>query len=279
MSERFCAFSFVDRITSFAPGVSAAGRYTIPAGVDAFPPALVAEAVGQLAAWSAMARLDFAFRPVAGLAGELAFNGDVTPGQTLDLSVSIEHCDAEAIAYDGSASVDGVRVLTLAHSVGPMLRMEEFDAPAALRADLEVLRGPGAPAGRFRGVPARMVRVIERTPGERWRAELQVPAAASFFDDHFPRRPVFPGTLLLDTHLALAAQLAAETAPLRDAGALRPARAIDMKLRAFIPPGQGLELRLEVQTATPTAAMIAITTRMNGKSVSTGRAEIARRAS
>jgi 3-hydroxyacyl-[acyl-carrier-protein] dehydratase len=127
-------------------------------------------------------------------------------------------------------------------------------------------------------VPARAVTVIERAPGERWRAELQVPAAAPFCGDHFPRRPVFPGTLLLDTHLALAAQLAAETAPLRDAGALRPARAIDMKMRAFIPPGQVLELRFEVQAATPAGATIGIATRANGKSVSTGRAEIAPRA-
>jgi 3-hydroxymyristoyl/3-hydroxydecanoyl-(acyl carrier protein) dehydratase len=278
MSERFSAFSFVDRITSFEPGVRATGRYTIPPGVDEFPPALVAEAVGQLAAWAAMSRLDFAFRPVAGLAGELAFLRDAAPGQTLDLTVAIEHCDEEAIAYDGTASVDGVRVLTLEHSVGPMLPMDEFDAPGALRADLAVLRGPGAPGGRFRGVPARAVTVIERAPGERWRAELQVPAAAPFFGDHFPRRPVFPGTLLLDTHLALAAQLAAETAPLRDAGALRPARAIDMKMRAFIPPGQVLELRFEVRAATPAGATIGIATRANGKSVSTGRAEIAPRA-
>ena len=74
--------------------------------------------------------------------------------------------------------------------------------------------------------------------------------------DHFPRRPVFPGTLLLDTQIGLAVQLAGEAAPLRHAGSLAPVRVSDVKMRAFIPPGQVLELRLELQSATPEGATI-----------------------
>lgn len=277
MAERFSAFSFVDRITRLEPGVRASGRYWVPGAVAQFPPALVAEAVGQLAAWAAMSQLDFRFRPVAGLAAEALFTRDVAPGQTLDLEVGIERCDEEAISYGGTASVDGSQVLALSHCVGPMLPLEEFDAPAAVRADFEVLRGAGAPAGRFQGVSTREVAVIERAPGERLRAELRVPESAPFFGDHFPRRPVFPGTLLLDTQIGLAVQLAAEAAPLRDAGVLAPVRVSDVKMRAFISPGQVLELRLELQSATPAGATISIGARANGKPVSTGRADIAPR--
>jgi 3-hydroxymyristoyl/3-hydroxydecanoyl-(acyl carrier protein) dehydratase len=277
MAERFSAFSFVDRITNVEPGVRATGRYWVPGAVAPFPPSLVAEAVGQLAAWAAMSQLDFRFRPVAGLAGEALFTRDVAPGQTLDLEVGIERCDQEAISYGGIASVNGAQVLALRHCVGPMLPMEEFDAPEAVRADFELLRGAGAPAGRFQGVPPREVAVIERVPGERLRAELRVPAAAPFFGDHFPRRPVFPGTLLLDTQIGLAVQLAGEAAPLCDAGILAAVRVNDVKMRAFISPGQVLELRLELQSATPEGATISIGARANGKPVSTGRADIAPR--
>jgi 3-hydroxymyristoyl/3-hydroxydecanoyl-(acyl carrier protein) dehydratase len=279
MAERFSAFSFVDRITRLEPGVRAAGRYAIPGSIAQFPASLVAEAVGQLAAWASMSLLDFRFRPVAGLAGEAVFLRDVVPGQTLDLEVQIESCDDSAISYGGRAAVNGARVLTLEHCVGPMLAMDEFDDPAAVRADFEVLRGAGAPAGRFRGVLPREVTTIERSPGERLVAELRVPESAPFFDDHFPRRPVFPGTLLLDTQIGLAVQLAAEAGPLRDAGALAPARVNDVKMRAFVPPGQVLELRLELLSATPQAATISLVARANGKPVSTGRAEIAPRRS
>jgi 3-hydroxymyristoyl/3-hydroxydecanoyl-(acyl carrier protein) dehydratase len=274
MAERFKSFSFVDRITSLAPGVRATGRYTIPGTVDRFPQSLVAEAVGQLAAWAAMAQLDFRFRPVAGLAGEALFARHVAPGESLDLEVAIERCDEEAVAYGGRAAVAGVQVLALAHCVGPMLPMEEFDAPDAVRADFELLRGAGAPAGRFPGVPPLEVGVIERAAGERLRAELRVPERAPFFGDHFPRRPVFPGTLLLDTQIELAVALARETAPLRGARALAASRVTDVKMRAFIAPGQVLELRLELQSATVAGATIGMVVRANGKPVATGRVEV-----
>lgn len=278
MAERFSAFSFVDRISSLEPGVRAAGRYTIPPAVAHFPPSLVAEAVGQLAAWTAMSQLAFRRRPVAGLAGEAVFLRDVAPGQTLDLEVALQRCDDDAVAYGGAARIGGVAVLELKNCLGPMLPMEEFDAPEAVQADFETLRGAGAPPGRFEGVAAREVKVVERTPGERLRAELRVPAAAPFFGDHFPRRPVFPGTLLLDTQIALALELAREAAPLSPvAASLVPTRVTDVKIRTFTPPGQVLELRIELQSATAERATVSVAARGNGKPVSTGKVEIAPR--
>jgi len=280
MAERFSAFSFVDRIVKLEPGLRASGRYTIPPVVAHFPSSLVAEAVGQLAAWTSMAQLEFRRRPVAGLAGEAVFLADVAPGQTLDLEVELQRCDEDAVAYGGAARVGAIAVLELKNCLGPMLPMEEFDAPVAVRADFETLCGAGAPTGRFQGVAPCEVSVVERAPGERLRAELRVPASAPFFGDHFPRRPVFPGTLLLDTQIALALELAREAAPLKaKAARLAPARVTDVKIRSFTPPGQVLELRLEVQAATSERATVSVAARGNGKPVSTAKVEIAPRRS
>ena len=73
MADHFAAFSFVDRITEFDPGRRARGTLRVPADIAAFPSCLVAEAVGQLAAWVAMAHIDFRGRPVAALANETRF--------------------------------------------------------------------------------------------------------------------------------------------------------------------------------------------------------------
>jgi len=67
----------------------------------------VPEAVGQLAAWSAMAALDFKVRPVAGLAGRIELMSDVRPGQSLELAVEIQTAEMDAVAYGGTAQVDG----------------------------------------------------------------------------------------------------------------------------------------------------------------------------
>ena len=137
-------------------------------------------------------------RPVAGLAAEIRFGPQVQPGQRLDLETVLESCEMDAVSYSGWAEVDGVRVMELDHSVGPMLPLEDFDSPQAMRERFELLCGPGAPSGRFAGVPEPDMEIVEQVPEESVRANLLVPKEAEFFSDHFPRRPVFPGTLLLD---------------------------------------------------------------------------------
>lgn len=274
MSDRFRAFSFVDRITAFEPARRAAGRFRIPARAGRFPQALVAEAVGQLAAWVAMANVDFACRPVAALAGETRFLGAAAPGDTLELAVEIESCDAEGVAYGGAASVAGARVLELERCLGPMLPQEEFDDPAAVRADFEVLRGAGAPADRFGGVPALEPAPTDGAAGEWIAATLEVPATAPFFGDHFPRRPVFPATLLLDAQTRLALDLARGAAAWRAGREVRLARVRDVKMRAWILPGQRVELRAELAAPGADAATVKLAARVDGATVATGRAEI-----
>jgi 3-hydroxymyristoyl/3-hydroxydecanoyl-(acyl carrier protein) dehydratase len=275
MDGRFRAFSFVDRITRLDPGHRVEGLYTVPATASRFPAALMAEAVGQLAAWSAMSAVGFTHRPVAGLAGETRYHGAAVPGQTLQLSADIERCDDEAIAYGGTASIDGRCVLELIHCVGPMLPMEEFDAPEAVRADFETLMGSGAPGGRFAGVEAPQLETTEHSAGGRLRAVLHVPEAASYFDDHFPRRPVYPGTLLMDNLSTLALQLAGDLTALQGSR-LAVARVRDVKIRSFTAPGQTLELEADMQSSSADGAQMKLAARMDGRAIATARIDVER---
>ena len=83
-----------------------------------FPSCLVAEAVGQLAAWVAMSRIDFRGRPVAALATETRFHRDVRSGDALELGVEIADCDDHAVAYSGWARVDGATAIELVDCLG-----------------------------------------------------------------------------------------------------------------------------------------------------------------
>lgn len=262
MSDHFAAFSFVDRITLFEPGVRARGEFLVPADIAAFPSCLVAEAVGQLAAWVAMEKVAFRGRPVAALANNTTFHGAVRPGDRLELAVEIEQCDDDAVAYAGSASVAGRCVIELKDCLGPMLPVAEFDAPEALAGRLALLRGPGASPGRFRGVITPRLQAGDGVPGESVSATLTVPAAAPFFGDHFPRRPVFPATLLLDLQIGLAMQLAAPGAT--------PLRMTHVKMRSFIAPGQVLH----VEAKRSDAQRIALSASTDGKTVATARLEL-----
>jgi len=272
MPDRFSAFSFVDRITALENGRRARGRFAIPAGLPAFSTGLVAEAVGQLAAWAAMAQAEFRRRPVAALAEEIRIVGETAAGEILDLGVEIESCDPDAVTYGGWARVADTPVLEMCGCVGPMLPLEEFDAPEAVRGDFETLCGPGARPGRFPGITPPDLALIDRIPGQRLRASMHVPVSAPFFADHFPRRPVFPATLLLDALIRLAVPLAGEALPRGQR--LWPARVADVKMRSFILPGHAVEIVTGIRSATGATAEVTLAAMVDGKRVATGRMEI-----
>jgi len=244
MDGHFRAFSFVDRITR--PGGQVRGLYQIPSGIAEFPIALVAEACGQLSAWTAMAAYDFKLRPVAGIAPVIELLAPVHPGQVLELESDIESLDAEAVSYNSLAKVDGTPVLRLQHCVGPMVSVEEFDDPQALKQRFDLICGAGAAPGAFNGIPPLDMKFTGLEPGASARATLHVPATADFFADHFPRRPVFPGTLFMHKVLELAARVA-EGVPLPAPNtAWVPRNINDSKLRAFMAPGGSLEFEVRL---------------------------------
>ncbi|MDQ2961830.1 MAG: hypothetical protein M3R31_01535 [Pseudomonadota bacterium] len=277
MSDRFAAFSFVDRITELEPGMRARGIFAVPENLPAFPACLVAEAVGQLAAWVAMSAIAFRGRPVAALATETIFHSDVAPGSRLELDVEIESCDDEAVAYGGFARVDGAKVIELKHCLGPMLPVQDFDAPEALRERFRLLCSTGAPAGRFRGVATSELIALEGSAGKSARALLQVPLSAPFFADHFPRRPVFPATLLLDSQIRLALDLARAAIGSGTGTALVPQRMTHVKMRSFIEPGQAVELGAEISATSDAGGTIRLSATIDGRRVATARLDVAAR--
>ncbi|HSQ79814.1 MAG TPA: hypothetical protein VLU54_01525 [Casimicrobiaceae bacterium] len=272
--NHFAAYSFVDRIGEFVPGRHARGSFAIPPGLASFSSCFVAEAVGQLAAWVAMDRIAFRGRPVAALATETVFHSDARPGELLDLEVDLLECDDEAVAYNGRASAGGRGVVELIDCLGPMLPVADFDSPDALRERLALLRGAGAPPGRFHGVERFAVSVTHRVPGAELRATLAVPRSAPFFGDHFPRRPVFPATLLLDTQLALALDIA-QSAPALHGAAPRPLRVTHVKMRSFIEPGQALDIGVELSPLADGKVKAMLSARTDGRLVASARLEIA----
>ena len=261
MDGHFRAFSFVDRITALESGSSVRGRYLIPSHLAVFPAALVAEAVGQLAAWAAMAALEFKCRPVAGLAAGVTFFSAAKPGQVLELSARLETLDAEAVAYHGMAQIDGQPVIELRDCVGPMLPIEQFDDPQALRERFALLCGTGAAPGVFGGVESLALDAVSRDEGPCVRATLRVPVDAPFFADHFPLRPVLPGTLLLNANLELVSVLAADLPPALAGTTWVVQDVSDVKLRAFTPPGGTLTTEARLTQLTAEAAVVKVETR------------------
>ena len=261
-------FVFVDRITAIDSD-RARGELRRAAGAPPIPPWLVIEAVGQLAAWITMVRTNFVSRPVAALVGEVRI-GDTDVCGAVDLEARIDRLDGRAVLYSGAARVGDTELAVLARCVGPLLPMELFDDPAAVRERAELLRGEQLPerASGDDELPRAQLTAIE-LHAESARARLSVPQSAPFFADHFPRRPVYPATLLADAQNQLALPLAARALGVA-VDRVRPARVSDFKVRSFSPPGQVLELVAETRPMRDDCAVVAISASAEGKRVASG---------
>lgn len=239
MGGRYGAFTFCDRITEHVPATRARATFAVPPGLPRFSSCLVAEATGQLAAWVSMAHIGFRGRPVAALAREVRIHSDVHPGDTLSLEVDIASCDAESVFYQGRAHVAGRPAVELVDCLGPMLKQDDYDSADDLARQFALLCGPGAVPGRFGGVGEHAMETVAAGADSRI-ARLHVPAAAPYFVDHFPRRAVFPATLLLDQAMRVATALV-DVDPARPR---RVARVQNVKMRDFIAPGEDVLLKV-----------------------------------
>lgn len=274
MTEHFRAFSFVDRIHEDEAGKHIRGSYHIPFAVEAFPLSLVAESIGQLAAWSSMAAVDFAVRPVAGIAGRVEFTGTVGPGDTLELEATLVKADEEAVAYDGVARVNGTTVVQLHDCLGPMLPLVDFDDPEALRERYDLLKNSGARPDGFAGVPLFAAEKTGGMAGEFAEGNFLIPASAPFFGDHFPRRPVFPGTLLMNLNLGFAIDLAVERAGVGTRWTVQEMS--DVKIRSFMAPGEILDLKATIAEDTGDFVRVLVETRKGKRLTSSARILLSR---
>ncbi len=274
MTEHFRAFSFVDKIHRDETGERITGCYHIPAAVDCFPLSLVAESIGQLAAWSSMAAVGFEFRPVAGIAGYVEFAGVVKPGDTLELEATLVKADSEAVGYDGVARVNGEVVVRLQDCLGPMVPLIEFDDPESLNERYRLLTSDGAVPDAFQGVPEFFAEKTGGVPGETSEGTFHIPETAAFFGDHFPRRPVFPGTLLMNLNLGFTMDLVAEAGD--GISKWKAVSMSDVKLRSFMPPGEILELKATVEDRDLDRVRVIVETRKGKRLTSSARILLSR---
>jgi 3-hydroxymyristoyl/3-hydroxydecanoyl-(acyl carrier protein) dehydratase len=265
------SFSFVDHILEIEPDGRARGAFTLCPSWGEVQPWLVAEAIGQLAAWVAIKDSDFRRRPVAAIAGAVRAWPRSSRSGRIELEVEVEWREENTILYDGSAHLDGHKVGELKRCVGPMLPMEQFDDPAAVRRKFENLRS-GSAEPQDISDPSRLLTAtrIESSDSQVLRARLDVPRSAPFFADHFPRRPVFPATLLMGIQARLAVDLVSEATGTQ----ARLACARHVKVRSFTPPGTVLDLEARLHAMEGPHASVAVRANAGERSVATARIEV-----
>ncbi|GGJ51345.1 3-hydroxyacyl-ACP dehydratase FabZ family protein [Streptomyces brasiliensis] len=117
----------------------------------------------------------------------------------------------------------------------------------------------GAVAGAFD-------RIVELEPGRRAVAVRNIPHTLPCFDHHFPRFPVLPGVLLLESMAALAKAAAGGER------AWRLASVRGVRFKHFVGPGDQVHLTAEVTGGNRHTTEVRATARVGDRVVATARA-------
>lgn len=110
-------------------------------------------------------------------------------------------------------------------------------------------------------------RLVELLPGERAVAVRNIPNTLPVFDHHFPRHPILPGVLLLESMADLAKAAAGG-----DPDTWRIAAVRGVRWKHFVAPGDQVEITVEVTGRTQQTTDVRATARVGGRVVAAARA-------
>ena len=267
------SFLFVDRIFEYEPGKSIRGLknvtrnesffYWLPDGKRVLSPAVVTEAVAQLGAWLNIVTSDFEKRVVL-LADEMTtYQGIVQAGDQLDLFVDILDLDDDVVVTKSRAEVNGNVVLDVECCRGYLLPLSDFSDPELVRRQFANLYRPEFASDNltrqnYTALPAfsglrvmeglRFVDgIIDHQPGKKITGFKNFSSCEPYFSEHFPRKPVVPGVLIMTFMGEICQYLIKDDVmqPIRER-ALIPTFIKDVRFRKFVEPGDQCILKAEV---------------------------------
>ncbi len=277
------SFSFVDRIIEHQPGqflraIKNVCRneslfYWLPDGRRVLSPAVISESVAQTGASLKMATTNFQFQPVLLASDDATYSRVVEPGDQIEMFVRITQMDLErhSITSSGQALVNGELVYQSECSRAFLLPLADYRDPIQTQKRFVDLFKPelkdahlGAEVGiRLPAIAGHQTfeslrlldGLLHHTPGKRVKSYKNVTSCETYFIDHFPRKPVVPGVMLLAIVGESCQYLLRERldAPPRQR-ALIPNSIGQVRFRKFVEPGDRVITDVQVVKGDPRLA-------------------------
>lgn len=268
-------FLFVDRLLEVVPGQRAVGLKNVamsePGLVELTPgwlflsQAHTAEAIAHCISWLVIASLEFRAKPIAVTTEEMTFDGWARPGDQLRLEAAIHIMNEDGALCSGRALIGDRPIATMKNGICAYVPMEALEDEALVRARYQFLCGEEAEAEAVwaaEGLEARwplvagqlwpyplVDRVVAWESGKRLVAAKGVTRTEAMLADHFPKRPVLPGTIMTEA-LSQAGLCLLDRGRAGDGGPPRRAflRRITMaRFRRFLHPGDLLLMEATVR--------------------------------
>ena len=238
--------------------------YQLPSGEQVLSPAVVSEAIAQASGWLAMASYDFRKRPILLADEETEYFDVVRPGDCLEIYtiVTREEEGDDMLHTQSVARVDGRLVCRCECTRGYLLPLEELADPALMRCHFQHVFKPGPIP---KSSPAKALHALELDfspgglglidglisvePGKSVVSYKNVTISESYFSEHFPRRPVVPGVVLMSCVGESCQYLLADSSKniaLSRRLSLAPLATHGIRFRRFVEPGDQCQIEVKV---------------------------------
>jgi 3-hydroxyacyl-[acyl-carrier-protein] dehydratase len=245
-------FALVDRILACEPGRSIRAGYRMSGPrTPESDPYRVMESLAQAAGWLIASSTGFARRGVPVSIASIRLAGPVPAEGAVILEAEIAAWRGESAVIEGRATADGRVIGRMERGLCALIPAEHLEEPAQTAATFSRLASTGpredAPRATIGGDAWPAAAALERCPGPgagRARATWLVPPDEGYFPGHFPRLPIVPGAVQVQTLVELARSLVQEDGA---AAVLRGIR--EAKFRGFVRPGDQLVLEAGAVTA------------------------------
>ncbi len=221
---RIMPFLLVDRLLEVVPGrralglknvaMSEPGLVELTPGCPVLPQAYTAESIAHCISWLVIASRDFRAKPIAVTTQEMRFDGWARPGDSIRLEATIHTMKDDSALCGGRALVDGRVVAAMDNGICAYVPLEALEDEALVRARYKFLLGADAEPEAVwaaRGLEERwpllagaiwpypwVDRVVAFEAGKRLVALKAVTRSEAMLADHFPKRPVLPGTVMAE---------------------------------------------------------------------------------
>lgn len=281
-------FLMIDRICELQQGKSARGIKNISwdddfleelfPGIPVFSPIIIAEATAQLVSWIIIEAKDFTVKPVITIVDSYVCNGHVRPGDQVEIVGEIESFSEESALAHGKILLNGAPLIEFNHAVCYLYPLSELDPPEQTRIQYKNLYRPGSIQPAMHQVPLMregitvhkrtwIDRIFDSGDTETLVGIKNVTASEDFFNDHFPRKPILPGVIIIDCMVSLARILIDRKLAAQGMHLHKPVLKYckKLKFRTFVQPGDQLVIEARLSDWTPAQCTVRANTLVNGK--------------
>jgi 3-hydroxyacyl-[acyl-carrier-protein] dehydratase len=258
-------------------------------GIPIFSPAIVTEAAAQALSWLIVEARGFTVKPLITVLDSYVCHKHVQPGDQIEMEGVIESIQHESALASARILINKTPAIEINHGVCYLYPLAELEDLHNMQTQFQNLCAQGTavtPASSLRvpllthgvalpqGQPA-IDRILECEEGVRIECIKNITMTADYFNDHFPRKPILPGVIIMDALIRCARILIDRTLAARgfDSKKAILLRSQKVKFRKFVQPGDQLRLQVKLLDFQPQHSTVAAKALVQDKMVATLAAE------